>query len=477
MYRKSLLERIGFDMVNWKERVPLGKPSSQTLYFIFLLIAGVMEFLFITLESAFSYLGYYLTEDYLIVPCLLFLGVALSQDLTLSAKQKLGFSIAAVLWFSIVQFQHKLSQMGTHPIATFFFIYLMAFPYAAVAKDEENNRGMKLIGKLMTAASLVLVAYTVMLYLDCVPAPLEPYVFFDIPRLHVLWHPNITACFFMIGIGFSLSFLFTTAVLWKRILLIIAVALQFIAMALTNCRTSILMTCALIAGTLFFRLCWGSWKRVIAGILVAVALIAGLFSLSGKAYDYSALLQYNYYVSLWEQELDEANITDQEVAVEIDEFMSYGENVQGTLTNDLRTLNGRTGIWKAALSALRDNPSLLLWGTEYPGPAISWYNSFDVVHAHNSWFEAVLRLGLPGLAAALYITWVTVRSALVLLFSCKATMEKKVVAMLGLCLLVAGFLEPYLFITNVYYHTTDFMLFFCAGYLDQWRKQLSNSCI
>ena len=38
----------------------------------------------------------------------------------------------------------------------------------------------------------------------------------------------------------------------------------------------------------------------------------------------------------------------------------------------------------------------------------------------------------------------------------------------GGIVLAAGFLEPYLFITNVYYHVSDFMFFFLTGYLDFW---------
>ena len=45
---------------------------------------------------------------------------------------------------------------------------------------------------------------------------------------------------------------------------------------------------------------------------------------------------------------------------------------------------------------------------------------------------------------------------------------KKILAMLTMCVMATGFLEPYLFITNVYYHVTDFAFFFLTGYLDRW---------
>ena len=134
----------------------------------------------------------------------------------------------------------------------------------------------------------------------------------------------------------------------------------------------------------------------------------------------------------------------------------------------MRTLNGRTLIWGSALKAIRDNKALALWGTEYTGTAISVYNPFEVVHAHNSWMEALMRMGLPGLLMSLVFTAISVWSAAKLLLSQQTVLWKKVAAMMTMCVLVAGFLEPYLFITNVYYHVTDFAFFFLTGYLDLW---------
>ena len=69
---------------------------------------------------------------------------------------------------------------------------------------------------------------------------------------------------------------------------------------------------------------------------------------------------------------------------------------------------------------------------------------------------------------SLVFTALSVWSAAKLVLSGKTELWKKIIAMTTMCLLVAGFLEPYLFITNVYYHVTDFMFFFLTGYLDHW---------
>ena len=52
---------------------------------------------------------------------------------------------------------------------------------------------------------------------------------------------------------------------------------------------------------------------------------------------------------------------------------------------------------------------------------------------------------------------------------------KKVIAMLAMCVMATGFLEPYLFITNVYYHVTDFTFFFLTGYLDYWSNRKTDA--
>ena len=148
--------------------------------------------------------------------------------------------------------------------------------------------------------------------------------------------------------------------------------------------------------------------------------------------------------------------------------MLTGDNEQRALADDMRTLNGRTQIWAAALQAIRDNKAIMLWGTEYSGTVISIYHWFDVVHAHNSWMEAQMWMGLPGLMMALVFTVLSAWSAAKLLLSSTTELWKKIVAMMAMCVMASGFLEPYLFITNVYYHVSDFMFFFLTGYLDFW---------
>ena len=508
--------------------------SEKNLPLLLLFAAGMIDFLWITLEGQFSFVGYYLAKTYLIVPCLLFLGYMLRGKVTAFAGRRLLLAAAAVSWFVVVQIVHQMTDMEPHPIATVFFVYLMGFPFASLTEDRDSA-GIRLIGKLFVAASLVLVGYGAMLFFDWVPEGLKTFIYWDGARLRALWHPNLMAFYLMIGIGFSASFCVRTEKPLLKALLLAVIGVQYLVMTLTNCRTVLLLTGCLLGGIAFFRIFRGGWKRFVLGLLTAVMLLAGSFSLSGVIYRWNNdRLLADMIMAQTEPAAVETVVTEpvvqtmppettaevataeaipeeipaepveeipaepveempaepaeempaepvEEISAELVDDMPaeetvpmndggilVGESAQGTLSSDMRTLNGRTMIWKSALNAVQDNRKLALWGTPYSGTVISVYNPFVVHHAHNSWMEVLLRLGLPGLMLSLVFTAMSLWSAAGLLLRKETELWKKIVAMITLCILGAGFLEPYLFITDVYYHVMDFLFFFCTGYLDYW---------
>ena len=448
--------------------------SSKNVPMLLLLAAGVIEFLFITLENQFSGIGYYLAETYVIVPCLLLLGYMLREKLGSFARRRLLLAGAAVGWFVIVQCIHKLSGMENHPMATVFFVYLMAFPFASLA-DDRKNAGLWCIGGMFIAAALLLVGYSAMLLLDLVPGGMEAYLYWDGARLHALWHPNVAAGYFMIGIGFSLALCFLTRKKLVKVLLGGGIALQLMAMALTNCRTTLLLTGAMLGGTAFFRICkGGGWKRMVLGLLAAAVILVGCFKLSGMLFQWNNDRLLERMTAVQAEPSSDLEVSEKEVVLIEDTGIILGDNEQGSLVNDMRTLNGRTLIWKAALKAIRNDKKLALWGTEYSGTYITVYSPIPVVHAHNSWMETLMRMGLPGLMMSLVFTALSVWSAAKLILSPETLIWKKIIAMLAMCVMASGFLEPYLFLTNVYYHVTDFIFFFLTGYLDFWSNRKEN---
>ena len=67
--------------------------TREQLPYLLLAVAGMIEFLFITLEGQFMGLGYYLIENYLIVPGLLFLGYTLQKPLPEFSRRRFGFLV------------------------------------------------------------------------------------------------------------------------------------------------------------------------------------------------------------------------------------------------------------------------------------------------------------------------------------------------------------------------------------------------
>lgn len=471
-------------MSNQKKAISLGSPSHSNVQFYYLLAAGIFQFLIMTL----GYETYYVLEDYMILPSLLFLGAAFTQKITPTAKRQLLLCLLMVVWFLIAGKHHAYMGRLSRP-AWLLSVYLMAFPFASLTGDGRRQKGLNMVAVIYLAASLTLIVFSLLLFFDCLPQSLQKSVYWDGARLRAMWHPNITACIFMIGIAFCLGFGFQAKKRWLKWLLWAAAALQFVASGITNSRTSILLTCALIGGVLFFCIFNGSWKRFLAGIAAALVVMAALFFTASALYKgnndrliakYTAQLQAAAAETTPAEadapaadETQPASAADLPVTVNesTGEVKLKGINGQGSFASDMRTLNGRTYIWRASLRAIREDPSILIWGTGYTGDIITPYNVFSVGHAHNSWAETLVGLGLPGLAIALIFTFSAVWSALCLLFRKGTDMWQKTIALLVICLLGAAFLEPYLFLSDRSYHFIDFLFFLCIGYMSQLREQ------
>ena len=468
---------------------PISKAYSPNalgkLQFYCLIAAGALELLFMILGSLFNYVAYYYVETYLIVPCAAFFALSLLSKVPSHARKSIFLCLAMVVWFMVTQTAQRLQGMEPKVIGMFFCTYLLAFPYASITEDGKKQQGLKWITGIYIAVSLVLCVYASMLYFGLLPDWFHNEVRWDGARLLALWHPNICACLFMIGIALCLGLFFSCRNPYGKALLIFACAVQFLFLALTNCRTSILMTCALIGDIFFFGVYRGGWLRAVLLAFLALLLMLGLFILSGTLYEANETALIEKYASHLESEDSEqapaASVPSGSITIPVKTDSQTGEvtlesvNGQGSFMSDLKTLNGRTTIWQSALNALRDNKRILLFGTEYVGTSISYYNPFPVVHGHNSWVEITFRMGLLGLIFALGFTWIGLRSAVTLIFDPKTDMWKKSISMLTLCVMVAGALEPFLFSADISYHFLDFFFFICLGYLDTWYHQRKES--
>lgn len=452
----------------------------KTVQLLLLIAAGIVIYPLSVFDGLFPGYGAYVTEKFFAVPCLLFVGSALGQRLTASARRCLLLSAAMILWFVTAQTQHWLSDMGTRNFGIFAVGYLLAFPFATVNRDSRGT-GLKWIGSFYLAHSLLMVVFTGMLLLDAVPEMLAACVKWEGTRISVFSHPNGGGCMLMLGIGFSLYFMTLSGKKWEKCLMAVLTVLQFFALILTSSRTTILLVSAMVGGTLFFVLWDGGWKRFLIGAAAALAVIVTLFSLSRVLYDLHTEMQINKLILQMEQE-SEAH--PEEDAGEQNQNLHYDEetgeynisgtmvSVQGTLAQDMGTMNGRTYIWKAAFTALEDNPAIKTWGTEYVAAEISYRNIFPVVNAHNSWIQILMLLGMPAFALAMVFTLAAVWNIWKLMWRVHEDLSRKVAAMIVICILAASLLEVYLFTGEAIF--SNFIFFLCTGYLIQWNAEASG---
>lgn len=389
-------------------------------------------------------------EIYTVVPAMLFLGATLSTQVSRQARRHLILGAAFLIWFAVTKAIHRVEGVEARNIGTFFCAYGLCLPFACASGDGKRQRALKWVVWLYMGVGVLLAVYSMLLLTGLLPAYLQDSVYWDGTRFSAMSHPNICATILMISVGACLMCFGKLKKPWLRVVLALWILVQVGVLSLTSARTATAFTCALIGGSLFCALRKSGWKRFVVAALAAVVLMGGLFVGSQKLY-----------------QVHKTNL-------EATQTLEETHNHQYGWSNDIKNLNNRTEIWSSASKGLRDNPRIFLEGTEYSGLIISQYNSFRVDHAHNSWFQVLYELGIPGLLLALVLTAVVVYDALVIFWH-NPDPVKSVTAILVLCILGCSFLEPYLFGTYVTNQPIQFLFLLLSGYLDCWRSELKKA--
>lgn len=437
----------------------------RRLQFGCLLAMLLIEMAFFLLEDRASGVAYLLSERYLTLPAMAFLGASLCLGLPRRNRWHLYAGIAMVALFSLNQILHQVLESEAKQVGTFVCAYALCFPFAAATEDARRQRGLKWMACLFVGVGTLLTAYAALLLGGVLPGYLQEHVYWDGARFYAMGHPNICATLLMIGMTFSVGFALQSRRLWAKAGLGVLALAQFAVLSLTNGRTTIILTCLLLGGVTFCVLRGRGWKRFALAALAAVVVMAAAFGASRAVYGWNQARL----TGQREGTLAVPCITAKADDIQPEEAL-VSEQYQGTLANDLKTLNGRTWIWKTAGWGLGDNPRIKYIGTEYVEMVLSRYGPLPVYHTHNSWLEALYRMGLPGFGAALAITVLAVWSAAVVLWR-NTDLWKSCVALLSLCLLGCAMLEPYLFVVDVSYYYLDFLFLMCLGYLSLWRVE------
>lgn len=449
-------------MENWKhfatrDRVDAVAGAVQRLC---LLIVIAVELLYFLPGETADGIVYLFLEWKLVDVSILFLAASFCRKQLRQSRWYFLLALLAVIWCYVVRGVHLRLELTNKEPGTFVCAYLLCFPFAAAAGDGKKQWGLKCLAAVFALMGAVIGVYAVLLVTGRLPAFLDGYVFWDGARFGTMGHPNICATMLMISVGLTFGFAAQTKRIWQKCLLLLLTALEFWALSLTNGRATIVLTCALLGGILFCRLRKPGWKRLVLALAAAIAAMALLFGASRWIFSWN-----NDRLTVMAQQLGE------ETGLELNEKGQLKtENAQGTFSGSMKTLNGRTQIWAAGVEGIRENPRILLIGTEHVGQTISPHWRQEVQHSHNSWFETLYQLGIPGLLAALVLTGLAVWDGVALLWR-NDDLFHSCVSMVALCLMGCAMMEPYLFVANAQFHYFDFLFLLCLGYMTQWRGQ------
>ena len=471
-------------MISFSKRWATKLPFVFAVQLICLLIMAVVEFLNMTNGCFLQMNLHLLTNAGIVLSLLGFWAITLWKTPRSVLRRNAILGIVMVLWFLIVEMNRRINNNPLQSLTIFVAVYLIALPFASITQDQNRQVGIRLASGIYIAAALFLLAFGLILLVNGdFSGALRSQVYWDGPRLFVIHHPNITSRIFMIAVALCMGFFGKARKRWVKILMLLATILLFAAIALTNCRAVILVTCFILGGNAFFLICNNNRKRILLGAVAAVMVAVALFLSSNWLYQWnlSRLVSQSTMQTAQEQvsvlEASDSDMADstyevilpEETPLDADPEWSMagnGNSGQGTLLSDLPTLNGRSRIWAAVFQKIQDDPAILLRGT------IDTRLVLHNMHTHNAWLEALIVLGLPGFILVLLFTWEAAWGSLCLLWHTGIGMFEKNIALLMLSSMVASLLEPSLFATYLEWDFFNFFFFLCLGYLTLWKKQL-----
>ena len=465
---------------HWNQNLPL----VSTVQLAFLLIMGVVEFLNMT-QGAFPRINVHLLTNAGIMLSLLGLwAVTVCRNPRSVMRRDVILGLVMVLWFLIVEANRRINHTPLQSLTIFLAVYLIALPFAALAQDQDRQLGIRLISGFYLAGALLMMTFgLVLLAGGTLPGALGSQVYWDGPRLFVIHHPNVTSRIFMIALALCMGFLGQARKLWVKVMMLLAAVLLFAAIALTNCRAVILVSCCILAGNVFSEICSKNRKYLLLGIAAAIAVAAVLFVASSQLYQWNLtrLINQASQQTMQEQiltaEVPDLGLTDSanEVILPAETPLSAppewklegnGNSSQPPLLYSIPTLNGRTAIWAAVFQKIKDDPMILLRGV------IDNRLVLTNMHTHNAWLESLFVLGLPGFLLVLVFTLHGIWASLRLIWFSGVSMFRKNIALLTIATMAAAMLEPCLFATYLEWSFSDFFFFLCLGYLTLWSKQI-----
>lgn len=225
-----------------------------------------------------------LYEQFFVIPCMVFLGVLLERNKDMECRKVFILPGAMVAWFLFLQIKRGFAHTQLDTIGLFLATYLFAFPLATLLQDGDKKRALKVFAATYLASATVLSLYSLLLILDCLPEYFSRFIYWNGTRLNVLWHPNIAACMLMVGIIFCTTFLSQANSRGKKLGFAVLLIALLGTLALTNCRTVIILTGCYFGAILFFGMIKYGKKWIALGALAVLLLPAVLYLSAASLY-------------------------------------------------------------------------------------------------------------------------------------------------------------------------------------------------
>ena len=252
---------------------PIKKGFTDLSYY-YVLIAAVVACLFM---SFFTYVKPLYAYGFAI-PCMLFLGVHQGRGKRFKSRKYFILSGIMVAWFLLLQLKRSAEQVELDNIGLFISVYLFAFPLASVLREDEEKKALKIFAGAYLAAAAILSAEGWLLIFDRLPESLVEHIYWDGDRLVLYWHPNIAGCLLMIGAVFCVTFLMHEKSLLPRIGLSVILVMIIVVMALTSCRTALILVAGYFGSIIFYILVQRDRKWFVPAVLAALIILVAFYS-------------------------------------------------------------------------------------------------------------------------------------------------------------------------------------------------------
>ncbi len=457
--------------------------------------------LFVVLESVFFIYRQYNTAWYMNMVLLqfsipltcAFAGIVLTQpavrrhvDVLLAVGFALWYAVALLLnghyfWIEYAQYMHLFYRL--------VLVMVICYPLAYAL----NSKGqLDIMRAVLGALTLVVVAIAALgIHRAVIRQPLvSPFNGAEMGllldgdgvslRLFPMVHANTGGAIFMMALLLCVFLCLAAKRAWAKVLFAVAAVPVYVALALTNSRTSMVLAVFGLGllGFLVVRKRMARTKPLLSwgiGILCAVAVTGVCFvGYKGAMWAVSQASRMEPVAaaqaeSAPAEQAEPVQASSAEKAADPEYAIQQRELLAGA-----GTLNGRTEIWMKVLQGIAQQPKILLRGLTFERTeAFVTQLMQDHPHAHNAFLQTLLTAGLPGLLLLVGLVVCLIRFGLRLFLDVSehTGLAQRFLPVVLLCSVAMAMVEVMFFSAQF---VTDRLFFLTAGYVAVLARQLAE---